>query len=97
MSEDTPPPPQQQQQQRWLLVRKVLEPKVERLGIRRTDLVLAFPLLEQANGWLPPQDVCAFLPLRSYGLRFILQAGAFSPPPPLPLMPLLVPPIRSVM
>ena len=85
----------QQQQQRWLLVRKVLEPKVERLGIRRTHMVLAFPLLEQANGWLPPQDVCAFLPLRSYGLRFILQAGALPTPPPVQLMPPLSCPFLS--
>ena len=67
------------QQQRWLLVRRVLDAKVARLGIRRTEIVLAFPLFDGAAGWLPPQDVCAFLPLRSYGLRFLLQAG--EPPP----------------
>ena len=80
------------QQQRWLLVRRALEPKVERLGIRRTELVMAFPLVEQLNGWFPPQDVCAFLPLRSYGLRFILQAGALPPPPFRRMSPLLCPP-----
>ena len=63
-------------QQRWVLVRRVLDAKVARLGIQRTELVLAFPLVAATTGWLPPQDVCAFLPLRSYGLRFLLQAGA---------------------
>ena len=60
-------------QQRWLLVRKALDAKVARLGIARTEIVLAFPL-DARTPYLPPQDVCAFLPLRSYGLRFLLQA-----------------------
>jgi hypothetical protein len=64
------------EQQRWLLVRQVLDAKVARLGIQRTELVIAFPLVDVGKGWLPPQDVCAFLPLRSYGLRFLLQAGS---------------------
>jgi hypothetical protein len=69
------------QQQRWLLVRRVLDAKVARLGIQRTELVLAFPLVTGTDGAaLPPQDVCAYLPLRSYGLRFLLQAGALLEP-----------------
>ena len=41
-----------------------------------TELTIAFPLPESAETptRLPFMDVFAFLPLRSYGLAFVLQA-----------------------
>ena len=58
---------------RWLVVRASLPAKVQRAGISTTDVALAFPLDDHASP-LPPLDVCAYLPLRSFGLRFLLQA-----------------------
>lgn len=44
--------------------------------MRSTDVALAFVLIEDdgAPEPPPPLEVFAFLPLRSYGLRFILHA-----------------------
>jgi hypothetical protein len=42
--------------------------------VTSTELSLALPLLSaSAPGGLAPQEVFAFLPLRSYGFRFVLQ------------------------
>lgn len=44
-----------------------------------TEVAAAFPLDAGPDGRPPPQDVFAFLPLRSYGLRFILQGDFVVP------------------
>ena len=78
--------------QRWLLVRRVLRPEVGKVGNRTTEVAMAFALNESDVDSLqppPPLDVFAFLPLRSYGLRFILHADW-----EVPIMPLL-PPTRA--
>lgn len=69
-------------QQEWLVVSRRLGTKVARLGIKTTEIALAFPLIESSvaetgsslASALPMLDVFAFLPLRSYGMRFLLQA-----------------------
>lgn len=65
--------------ERWLRVSAVLPvpDNVARAGITVTEVQLALPLLSRASldaGPLPDQEVHAFLPLRSYGFRFLLQA-----------------------
>jgi hypothetical protein len=48
---------------------------LHRSQVEQTEMVLAFPLLEDGSAQSSvPQPVCAFLPLRSYGFRFIIQA-----------------------
>ena len=67
----------------WVLVDRVLEPAehARRPGIDLTKLSIAIPLLSASSrgGPLPPRDVYAFLPLRSYGFKFVLQ-GDFQVP-----------------
>ena len=63
---------------RWLMMRQTLRTKVNRLGIEHTEVALAFPLDSEVSP-LPPLEVCAFLPLRTYGLRFLLQADFVVP------------------
>lgn len=63
---------------RWLVVREELRTKVARLGIELTEIALAFPLDAELSP-LPPLEVCAYLPLRTYGLRFLLQADFVVP------------------
>ena len=71
--------------QRWLVIRRSLDvTQLERDGISQTEIVLAFPLRDdlgaEAERATPPAlDVFAFLPLRSYGLRFLLQADWMVP------------------
>eukprot|EP01064_Diplonema_japonicum_P036761 TRINITY_DN8385_c0_g1_i3.p1 TRINITY_DN8385_c0_g1~~TRINITY_DN8385_c0_g1_i3.p1 ORF type:complete len:2757 (+),score=715.58 TRINITY_DN8385_c0_g1_i3:987-9257(+) len=61
---------------RWLVQRNVLVPEVSRGDNRgvvsRTELALAFPLLE-LDDEAQEMMVFAFLPLRSCGLKFVLQ------------------------
>ncbi|XP_078599079.1 uncharacterized protein LOC144874602 isoform X2 [Branchiostoma floridae x Branchiostoma japonicum] len=72
--------------ERWLVVKKLLDAKkVSKDGVESTELALAF-LLEsvreqsyQQPGLPDKQPVFAFLPLRSYGFRFIVQ-GDFDIP-----------------
>ena len=64
---------------RWLVLRETLRTKVERLGIEQTEVALAFPLETDEGSPPPPLDVCAYLPLRTYGLRFLLQADFVVP------------------
>lgn len=67
---DTPPLVVRQD---WLVVRALLDVKVERAGVQTTELALAFPLCkdieqERADGTRPPLPnlpVFAYLPLRS--------------------------------
>ncbi|RLN47902.1 hypothetical protein BBJ28_00013535 [Nothophytophthora sp. Chile5] len=72
-------------QQNWLVVKDQLEapPLFERK--QPTEIALALPLADQSEGDSEPADrpplqqVYAYLPLRSYGFRFILQ-GDFEVP-----------------
>jgi hypothetical protein len=70
--------------QTWLVKRTVLRAAVARNGIASTEVALAFPLRKTPRGgWEAvadePQQVFAFLPLRSYGLRFLAQADFVVP------------------
>ena len=58
----------------WLKVSGSFQPTVRRLGaaLEQTTVSLAFSLDGQAP---TQQQVFAFLPLRSYGLKFILQVS----------------------
>ncbi|DBA78596.1 TPA: hypothetical protein ACH3X1_008526 [Trebouxia sp. C0004] len=67
-----------QHSQKWLVVNGTVQPGVKRLDVEveRTDLALAFELNSEQ---LSQQQVFAFLPLRRYGLRFIIQANFIVP------------------
>uniref|UniRef100_A0AAY4BVZ5 HTH OST-type domain-containing protein n=1 Tax=Denticeps clupeoides TaxID=299321 RepID=A0AAY4BVZ5_9TELE len=69
--------------QRWLVVKSILYPKMIKADVESTELALAFCLSESvdSSSWLQPQqqNVFAFLPLRSFGFRFIIQ-GDFDIP-----------------
>ncbi|KAL1527865.1 hypothetical protein AB1Y20_009241 [Prymnesium parvum] len=65
--------------QQFLVVKRQLSPPVRRVAeaIATTELIVALPLPEPGSAGrtkLPMLDVFAFLPLRSYGLKFVLQA-----------------------
>ena len=81
--------------ERFLVAKRMLQPRaagIHRLDIERTVLTLAFPLpAADATAFgesagpavaaeLPALDVFAFLPLRSYGLSFVVQADWEIPP-----------------
>jgi hypothetical protein len=73
-------------QARWLVVDEILaaEAHVPRPGVERTKLSIAIPLISardlvRGHEAPPPRDVYAFLPLRSYGFRFILQGDFVVP------------------
>ncbi|KAJ7565191.1 hypothetical protein O6H91_02G052100 [Diphasiastrum complanatum] len=67
----------------WFVVWKKLEASISRAGITSTELALAFPLSELPDGsydaYMEQQKVFAFLPLRTYGLRFIIQGDFILP------------------
>lgn len=64
---------------KWVVVDEIFEAEehVPRPGVDRTKLSLAIPLVPShtLKRGPPPRDVYAFLPLRSYGFRFILQVS----------------------
>ncbi|XP_072339919.1 uncharacterized protein [Scyliorhinus torazame] len=69
---------------RWLVIKKTLDARKIKDNVELTELALAFKLnTEKKNHGLrcPPekQPVFAFLPLRSFGFRFIIQ-GDFDIP-----------------
>ncbi|KAL3859496.1 hypothetical protein ACJMK2_009715 [Sinanodonta woodiana] len=75
---------------RWLVIKKMLDASKISSQVKSgaevdsTEIAVAFPLLskdQRTSGYvLPPkQPVFAFLPLRSYGFRFIIQ-GDFDMP-----------------
>jgi len=69
-------------QQNWLVVKHKLEPPALFSRSHPTEVALAFPVAsqeEEADSRPPLQHVFAYLPLRSYGFRFILQ-GDFEIP-----------------
>jgi hypothetical protein len=65
----------------WLLVYKELEPSLRRneLHIPCTRVAVAIPLVSNSDTDLPQREVFAFLPLRNYGLRFVIQADFIVP------------------
>ena len=64
--------PEAQHATQWLMVRHTVQPHSKRLDVvvEDTELALAFELCAEAPR---QQPVFAFLPLRRYGLRFIIQ------------------------
>lgn len=71
------------EQMTWFVASNKLHPKVIRPNVRMTEISIAFTLNESLNGdyepFLGQQPVFAFLPLRTYGLKFILQADFVLP------------------
>ncbi|WOL09515.1 hypothetical protein Cni_G18268 [Canna indica] len=67
----------------WLVVSKKLEANVTRPGVQNTEIAVAFTLQESEFGEYRPilsqQPAFAFLPLRNYGLKFILQGDFILP------------------
>ncbi|CAN6486909.1 unnamed protein product [Victoria cruziana] len=67
----------------WLVVQSKLKVNKIRPGVQTTEIALAFTLKESSNGEYQPQliqqPVFAFLPLRTYGLKFILQGDFVLP------------------
>ncbi|TDH67095.1 hypothetical protein CCR75_008242 [Bremia lactucae] len=69
-------------QQQWIIVKKTLDPPQMFACTPSTEIALALPVRqgEDTNDDRPPlQQVFCYLPLRSYGLRFVLQ-GDFEIP-----------------
>ncbi|XP_077359160.1 uncharacterized protein LOC144005104 isoform X2 [Festucalex cinctus] len=69
---------------RWLVVKTTLQPKMLKENVESTELALAFQLnCDSAGGDVvgqpQKQPVFAYLPLRSFGFRFIVQ-GDFDIP-----------------
>ncbi|XP_059387671.1 uncharacterized protein LOC132121937 [Carassius carassius] len=68
-------------EERWLVVKRMLYPKKIKDEVESTELALAFQLSDSSSCDVKPQKqpVFAFLPLRSFGFRFIIQ-GDFDIP-----------------
>jgi len=76
---------------RWLLVKKTLKTEVKRENVSLTEIALAFPLHSSDHGdksftdlWRldktnEQQHAFAYLPLRVYGFRFIIQGDFIVP------------------
>ncbi|XP_054612764.1 uncharacterized protein wu:fj29h11 isoform X2 [Dunckerocampus dactyliophorus] len=70
--------------ERWLVVKTTLKPKMMKENVESTELALAFQLATDSSGsdligQPQKQPVFAYLPLRSFGFRFIVQ-GDFDIP-----------------
>ncbi|KAL8162904.1 hypothetical protein V2J09_014393 [Rumex salicifolius] len=67
----------------WFITSKKLYAESIRPGVQSTEISIAFTLKELENGKYEPhleqQPVFAFLPLRTYGLKFILQGDFVLP------------------
>ncbi|KAF8778986.1 hypothetical protein HU200_003091 [Digitaria exilis] len=67
----------------WLVVSKRLQGTIVRHDVCTTEIAVAFTLKETEKGdyepYLQQQPVFAFLPLRNYGLKFILQGDFVLP------------------
>lgn len=67
----------------WFVVSEKLRSDFIRPDVQTTEISMAFTLQESANGGYSPhlsqQPVFAFLPLRTYGLKFILQGNFVLP------------------
>lgn len=67
----------------WLVVKHQVEAAVPRPGILTTEISLAFTLREVMDGYYEAspeqQQVFSFLPVRTYGLQFIVQGDFILP------------------
>ncbi|XP_059632151.1 protein NO VEIN isoform X2 [Cornus florida] len=67
----------------WFVASQKLQADVIRPDVQTTEISVAFTLQESGNGGYIPhleqQPVFAFLPLRTYGLKFILQGDFVLP------------------
>ncbi|XP_061373032.1 protein NO VEIN [Gastrolobium bilobum] len=66
----------------WFVVSEKLHTNSIRFDVRTTEISMAFTLQESDGGYSPcldQQPVFAFLPLRTYGLKFILQGDFVLP------------------
>lgn len=66
----------------WFVASKKLQADVMRNDVQSTEISIAFTLQEKNGSYYPqldPQPVFAFLPLRTYGLKFILQGDFVLP------------------
>ncbi|KAK9682468.1 hypothetical protein RND81_10G075900 [Saponaria officinalis] len=67
----------------WFIISKRLYPEINRSNVRISEISLAMMLKETEDGdylpYLQQHPVYAFLPLRTYGLKFILQADFVLP------------------
>lgn len=66
----------------WFVVSQKLQTNSIRSDVQTTEISMAFTLQESDNGYSPcldQQPVFAFLPLRTYGLKFILQGDFVLP------------------
>ncbi|KAF5736629.1 hypothetical protein HS088_TW14G00776 [Tripterygium wilfordii] len=70
-------------QMTWFVASQRLQVDVIRRDVQSTEIALAFTLQETDDGsyspYLEVQPVFAFLPLRTYGLKFILQGDFLLP------------------
>ncbi|KAH7399670.1 hypothetical protein BKA66DRAFT_437202 [Pyrenochaeta sp. MPI-SDFR-AT-0127] len=46
----------------------------KREGCKTSEVLLGFPIGPEGEPWLAPQKVYAFLPIRDYGFKFVIQA-----------------------
>ncbi|KAL0984014.1 hypothetical protein UPYG_G00135910 [Umbra pygmaea] len=60
--------------ERWLVVKHTLHPTKIKEEVESTELALAFQLGDDIRSPPQKQPVFAYLPLRSFGFRFIIQA-----------------------
>nr|KYP67781.1 hypothetical protein KK1_024134 [Cajanus cajan] len=66
----------------WFVVSQKLQTNSIRFDVQTTEISMAFTLQESEDGYIPcldQQPVFAFLPLRTYGLKFILQGDFVLP------------------
>ncbi|CAI8618591.1 unnamed protein product [Vicia faba] len=66
----------------WFVVSQKLQTNSIRFDVQTTEISMAFTLQELDDGYSPclnQQPVFAFLPLRTYGLKFILQGDFVLP------------------
>jgi hypothetical protein len=66
----------------WFVASQKLQADVIRRVVQTTEISIAFTLQESVGGYIPivdQQPVFAFLPLRTYGLKFILQGDFVLP------------------
>lgn len=62
---------------RYVVIKKTVDSppmEISRPGITSTEIVLAFPIDDNGACKARPQEVYAFLPIRNYGFRFLMQA-----------------------
>ncbi|RDX88172.1 hypothetical protein CR513_30268, partial [Mucuna pruriens] len=66
----------------WFVVSQKLQTNSICFDVQTTEISMAFTLQESDNGYIPcldQQPVFAFLPLRTYGLKFIIQGDFVLP------------------